>query len=221
MHHRRCPRKIRIVQTSVHFVGPTRANGAIDRKKRFARNSARLGPSPGEENIGRLMKRIGANDPDGMLTLGAYYEEGGHGLAIDDIAAVRLTLQAAETGHPFAIVCLANDWYYGRDAVQVNTQQAMRLATIAAKKGCIFGYSQLGIYSFDTNDDVEKATNLFSFAARRGESVSMTNLNKLSEGGDLHNIDIDGIRNAFEESLKLEWSEEREKAKGDVGIVEN
>ena len=51
-----------------------------------------------EENIIRLQKRVDANDPEGMIMLGAYYQTGSCGLKQDEKKSSDLLMRAADLG---------------------------------------------------------------------------------------------------------------------------
>ena len=179
-----------------------------------------------EESIEGIQKRVLANDLDAMLYLSGDYEDGSPLFEKDDIAAIRLQLQAAESGYPKAIARLADRCFEGGSAVPRNFVYALHLANAAARKGYVPAYSLLGAMLKDTTDAMLKknitaddsellVAKCFQFAARDGDKVGMECLDKLKKEGTIFGIDINDVKRQYKEALMMEWSEEREKVNPD------
>ena len=154
-------------------------------------------------------KRAEKNDVDAINTLAAKYRNGEEGLPKDEVMSLRLHLRAAELGCLNSTYALATHFQKGEDPR--DAAFAMQLATIAAKKGTLESYYLLG-YLYHTLGDVANASKCYVFAAREGHSVSMEFLRTFKIGGAKVVSDdaLEVIEEDYNESVKLEWSEERE-----------
>jgi TPR repeat protein len=123
---------------------------------------------------------------------------------------LRLYLRAAELGNLASIVVLAGR-FRGGDVVPQDAAVAMKLATIAAKKGDLESYHLLG-HIYDELGDVENATKSYIFAARAGnhETIEFLRTYKTDGAKVVSDDDLEAIEEAYKDAVQLEWSEERE-----------
>ena len=196
-------------RTSIELAMKKRSDVATMMKCAFCRSDMRGGE---KKQIEMTMKRADSNDQEAMLQLANHLNAGSCELEVDDIASIRLVLQAAEGGHHLAIARLANFFFQGGSPLPKNIERAIALAFAAAKLGYITAYTLLWLV-FADKIDAESSAMYIAFAAINGCSDSMEILNDLIEEGKVKQVDIDAVRREYEEALKVEWTEEREKAK--------
>ena len=177
-----------------------------------------------EEHDQQLRNRVELGDVFAMEILAESYEIGGNGVQKDDVAGMRLWLQAAELGHLPGLCALASRHLRNEFEGRTTLEQAMKLAEAAAKKGSVEGHHFLGILGLDIDKDmtqeralkVEKAMKHLEHAAIAGNAPSFKMLREIrDEGGE--SLDVLLKHDTFEEmeakhkeALALEWSEERE-----------
>ena len=175
-----------------------------------------------EEEYERRLRRIKANDTAAMNSLATSHVKGRDGVNKDEVRAFQLLLQAAELGDPQSIWSLGKMCHDGF-GVTDGTDRSVKLFRFAAKMGYHSAHFFLGWYFIEQLDDdannIELSAMAFkhwSFAARRGDSSCLESLQKLSD--DVlallqylrFDVDMDEIKEAYEESRSVEWSEERE-----------
>ena len=168
--------------------------------------------------VAQLRSRLEKNDLMATNILAARYREGDLGLPKDEVMGLRLLLRAAELGSPAAIDNLAAIFFSDGDDPQ-DAVFAMKLATIAAKKGHLGSYSLLGIIH-RLRGDVENAAKCWIFAARAGHSLCMEALRIYKVGGAkvVSDDHLEAIEKDYKEAAKLEWSKEREAFKKHMSI---
>ena len=171
--------------------------------------------------VAQFRSRAEKNDLNAIRNLAKIYQKGTYGLPKDEVLALRLNLRAAELGSLAAIVSLAIHFHFDNGDASRDSVTAMKLATIAAKKGDLESYFPVGCL-YDDLGDVETAAKCWIFAARAGHSESMELLRTYKVHGTdvVSDDDFEAIEEAYKEAAKEEWSEGREAYKAIMGGVD-
>ena len=170
----------------------------------------------------QLRNRVESGDAMAMFELATCYEKGIHGVQKDDIAAIKLLIQAAELGNIEALCDLADKHLLDKElevrttkeqALKLTKEQALKLAKAAAKKGSVRGHEILGGLEFEKDNfgTLAQALRHFIHAAIGGNKRSFDILRQTrDQSGVLDQDAFDDIEAKHKEALALEWSEERE-----------
>ena len=172
----------------------------------FCRSDATIS---NEALLERLKKRAEANDTGALNALANMYQTGAGGVAENDVLSMQNALRAAELGHPIGMCMLSVQCVDEPVGILSNFEDGREIfATAAAKKGGVTGYCLLG-YLHIERQELDKAANMLSFSARRGDTRSLellrTRFRQLVSDSEL-----DDIERECNEFTKVEWSEERE-----------
>ena len=162
-----------------------------------------------EARLERFKKRAEANDTGALNALAGMYQTGARSVPGDDVLSMHYALRAAELGHPNAMIMLSVQCVDEPVGILSNFEDGREIfATAAAKKRSVSGYSLLGYLHFE-RQELDKAANIFSFSARRGDTRSLELL-RTRYRQLVSDSELDDIEREYHEFTKVEWSEERE-----------
>lgn len=160
----------------------------------------------------QLRSRIESGDAWAMYALGNSYSSGDEGVQMNHIAAMKLWLQAADSGHIEALCSIANKHFQDGFEVKITEDQALKVATAAAKNGSLEGHHLVGGLECKVNDDFDKALKHFVRAATGGYVPSFKTLRNMRDKGGLPRDVFDDIEEQHKEALTRGRSEERDAA---------
>ncbi|KAL7544924.1 hypothetical protein ACHAWF_008295 [Thalassiosira exigua] len=152
--------------------------------------------------VASCRKRMEANDAEGMVVLGQYYESGRHGLQKDEKKAFDLFLRAAELGSAIACTKVAHKIGY-------KSSKGRTFEEKAAKLGCIQSRYNLGMLEFE-DGNVELAIRHWKIAAVVGLEEALSRVLWCFKVGVVSKSEYEEILRCSQRAMADEWSEQRE-----------
>lgn len=124
-------------------------------------------PKTNEAYIGRIKKRMEANDAEAFVFMAMKYGEGTMGVPKDEGKYKELLLKAVELGSSDACRCLAIDYLQGSLGMKKDEKKSQHYWEIAAMEGCV--KSRLNLATAEWNKgESHKAMQHYIIGARAG-----------------------------------------------------
>ena len=167
-------------------------------------------PKSFEETIARNKKRIEADDPMAMHSLGLKYAQGFNGLQQDYTRALELWHRATELGCLEAY-CSIGYAYYRGDGVEVDKKKSVYYYEQAAIGGDTTARSNLGNKEARAGN-MERALKHYMIAARGGDTQSLKEIQLFYSSGDATKEDYTQSLQSYQAYLGEIKSDQRDKA---------
>jgi len=168
-------------------------------------------PHTDEEMIGRLKKRVEAEDPIAIYNLGVCYRDGTYGFPQDHIKALELFHRAAELGDSKAYGSIGYAYLHGRGVEVDNKKKANHYYELSAMGG-----DDTARYNLGNNEiragNYDRALKHYMIAVRDGISNSLEAIKWLYSNGHATKEDYTKALRSYQTYLGEIKSEQRDEA---------
>jgi len=162
------------------------------------------------EAIERMNKRVDAGDAQAMYNVGAYYQDGIHGLPQDVTKALELWHQAAELGCAYAYGKIGYSYRIGR-GVEVDKKKATHYCELGAMGGSESARHNLGCIEAEEGN-FDRALKHFMIAIRGGHSKSLKLIQRMYLEGHATKEDYTEALQSYQVYLSEIKSKQRDEA---------
>ena len=167
--------------------------------------------SSNEELIKRLSERVEKyNDPDAMIKLGNFYNEGLNGLSVDQSKAFDLFKRASELGSAAGHYNLGTSYNRG-EGTEIDKKKAVHHNQIAAIMGDVYARHNLGYVDIQ-NGDYQRAMKHTMIAAKCGFKLSLNNVKEGFKQGHVTKEDFEKTLRDYQTACEETKSEQRDRA---------
>ena len=186
------------------------ANRLIDLNKQLCPFCRSLAPSSDEEIVGRMKKRIKAEDALAVYGLGCLYSDGLYGLPQNRTKAIEIWHRAGQMGYTDSYHNIGNAYLHG-NGVQEDMKKANRYWELAAMGGDASARYKLGDYE-EKVGNLDRALKHFMVAVEGGEKVAIEEIRKLFMDGHATKDDYAKALRAHQSYLNEIKSHQRDEA---------
>eukprot|EP00956_Cyclotella_meneghiniana_P002800 scaffold3289_cov22-Cyclotella_meneghiniana.AAC.2 len=167
-------------------------------------------PRTDEEVINRFMERIDKyNDPNAMVLLGRCYQQGQHGLQVDDSKAFELFQRSSELGSALGHYNVGYSYNYGKGRA-VDKKKAVHHYQIAAIMGNMAARINLGRVELE-NRNYQRGMKHYMISAKYGSKGSLDIVKEGFKNGSVTKEDFEKTLRDYQSSCETK-SEQRDKA---------
>eukprot|EP00956_Cyclotella_meneghiniana_P038413 scaffold154201_cov23-Cyclotella_meneghiniana.AAC.1 len=168
-------------------------------------------PRTDAEVMKRLSDRIEKyNDPDAMVLLASYHNQGLHGLPVDQSKAFELLQRASEIGSALSYCALAMSYDDGV-GVRQDKKNAVHHYQLAAMMGHVNARHNLGCVEVK-NGNYQRAMKHFMIAAKCGLKDSLDAVKNGFNDGDVTKEDLEKTLRGYQAACDEAKSEQRDRA---------
>ena len=167
-------------------------------------------PDSEEEIFQQLLKRVDADDPEGINNLGFYYNDGLYNLPQDFDKALELWERAAKLGSVTSQYNIGNAYYNGR-GVEQDEKIAKQYYELTAMKGEVNARHNVAVIE-ENSGNMKRAIKHYMIAVGYGQNKALKNIQILYSQGKATKDDYAKALRAYQKYLDEVKSPQRDEA---------